>query len=284
MLCCAVLCCAVLVCVSAGQLHSQGFRPNGRRPLQPHWWLPQRQGPGADPGYGEGSRRHTGRLINTCLIVLCRQLCRQYGLRTLPWSIPLFCALRLYVTDCNIQVGVETCHCLCGVCLFPPSPHQARFKYPPHWVPLPMLYEAMSAVDPTTGQPRGYLRLSANARPDSVLFTLDIRPDGSWRQAEAFIQSTAPELVQAAAASGQATPEALLRQLVALAPLGSVPSFIAMRFAAQSCARDRCVPHTVRQQVLRELRATPLHQVSTYPTTLTHSHGHVCLPTYMYPT
>jgi hypothetical protein len=73
---------------------------------------------------------------------------------------------------------------------------QARFKYPPHWVPLPMLYEAMGAIDPATGQPRGYLRLSANVRPDSVLFTLDIRPDGSWREAEAFIQSTAPQLVQ----------------------------------------------------------------------------------------
>jgi hypothetical protein len=59
-----------------------------------------------------------------------------------------------------------------------------------------MLYEAMGAIDPTTGQPRGYLRLSANVRPDSVLFTLDIRPDGSWREAEAFIQSTAPQLVQ----------------------------------------------------------------------------------------
>jgi hypothetical protein len=67
--------------------------------------------------------------------------------------------------------------------------------------------------------------------------------------------------VQAAAAAGAATPEALLQQLVALAPLDSVPSFIAMRFAAPCCARDRCVPNTVRQQVLRELRATPLHQV-----------------------
>jgi glutathione gamma-glutamylcysteinyltransferase len=73
---------------------------------------------------------------------------------------------------------------------------QARFKYPPHWVPLPMLYEAMSRVDQTTGQPRGFLRLSANTRPDSVLFTLDIRPDGSWREAEHFIKTTAPELVQ----------------------------------------------------------------------------------------
>ncbi|WIA42506.1 hypothetical protein OEZ86_008492 [Tetradesmus obliquus] len=138
----------------------------------------------------------------------------------------------------------------------------ARFKYPPHWVPLPMLYEAMSRVDPTTGQPRGFLRLSANTRPDSVLFTLDIRPDGSWREAEHFIKATAPELVQAAAASGQlAAPEAVVARLVSMAPLVSVRSFIAVRYAAQMCAKDRCVPHTVRQQVLQELRATPLHQV-----------------------
>lgn len=66
---------------------------------------------------------------------------------------------------------------------------------------------------------------------------------------------------QAAAASGQLSAEALIEQLVAAAPLSSVVSFIAMRYAAHSCAKDRCVPHTVRQQVLQELRATPLHQV-----------------------
>jgi hypothetical protein len=59
-----------------------------------------------------------------------------------------------------------------------------------------MLFDAMAALDPTTGQPRGYLRLSANTAPDSVLFTLDVRPDGSWRAAEGFIQATAPALVQ----------------------------------------------------------------------------------------
>lgn len=73
---------------------------------------------------------------------------------------------------------------------------QARFKYPPHWVPLPMLYESMSAVDPSTGKPRGFLRMSVNTRPDSVLFTLDIRPDGTWRDAERYIRTTAPELVK----------------------------------------------------------------------------------------
>lgn len=36
----------------------------------------------------------------------------------------------------------------------------ARFKYPPHWVPIPRLFEAMTAVDPATGHPRGWLVLS----------------------------------------------------------------------------------------------------------------------------
>lgn len=32
----------------------------------------------------------------------------------------------------------------------------ARFKYPPHWVPLALLWEAMDSVDEATGQHRGY--------------------------------------------------------------------------------------------------------------------------------
>lgn len=35
----------------------------------------------------------------------------------------------------------------------------ARFKYPPHWVPVPLLYAAMQAEDAATGRPRGYLLL-----------------------------------------------------------------------------------------------------------------------------
>lgn len=31
----------------------------------------------------------------------------------------------------------------------------ARFKYPPHWVPLTLLWEAMDTVDEATGQHRG---------------------------------------------------------------------------------------------------------------------------------
>jgi len=35
----------------------------------------------------------------------------------------------------------------------------ARFKYPPHWVPLELLFTAMQARDSATGLPRGWLGL-----------------------------------------------------------------------------------------------------------------------------
>lgn len=40
----------------------------------------------------------------------------------------------------------------------------ARFKYPPHWVPLSRLWAATRALDPLTGLSRGYCLLSAALR------------------------------------------------------------------------------------------------------------------------
>lgn len=36
----------------------------------------------------------------------------------------------------------------------------ARFKYPPHWVPLPLMFEAMQDIDQDTGKSRGFISLS----------------------------------------------------------------------------------------------------------------------------
>lgn len=35
----------------------------------------------------------------------------------------------------------------------------ARFKYPPHWAPLQMLWSAMESIDSSSGKTRGYLHL-----------------------------------------------------------------------------------------------------------------------------
>jgi glutathione gamma-glutamylcysteinyltransferase len=47
----------------------------------------------------------------------------------------------------------------------------ARFKYPPHWMPVDLLFEAMREIDPATAKPRGWLLLRG---PE-----VDTRPDGS---------------------------------------------------------------------------------------------------------
>ncbi|TYZ65793.1 hypothetical protein PybrP1_007844 [[Pythium] brassicae (nom. inval.)] len=39
----------------------------------------------------------------------------------------------------------------------------ARFKYPPHWVRLPLVFEAMQKVDESIGLPRGFVVLKENA-------------------------------------------------------------------------------------------------------------------------
>lgn len=39
----------------------------------------------------------------------------------------------------------------------------ARFKYPPHWIPLSLMFQAMQAKDMTTGKPRGYVVLTKAA-------------------------------------------------------------------------------------------------------------------------
>jgi glutathione gamma-glutamylcysteinyltransferase len=38
----------------------------------------------------------------------------------------------------------------------------ARFKYPPHWAPLQRVWQAMTRLDETSGQPRGWLTLRAS--------------------------------------------------------------------------------------------------------------------------
>lgn len=44
----------------------------------------------------------------------------------------------------------------------------ARFKYPPHWVPVPMLLRAMAEVDPSSGGPRGWGVCTRPEQPPQV--------------------------------------------------------------------------------------------------------------------
>lgn len=56
----------------------------------------------------------------------------------------------------------------------------ARFKYPPHWVPLPLLYAATRPLDAATGRPRGWVQLRRSDRPASLLFSARHTGDGGF--------------------------------------------------------------------------------------------------------
>ncbi|XP_026655739.1 glutathione gamma-glutamylcysteinyltransferase 1-like isoform X2 [Phoenix dactylifera] len=48
----------------------------------------------------------------------------------------------------------------------------ARFKYPPHWVPVSLLWQAMDTIDAATGYRRGYMLISRPQEAPSLLYTL----------------------------------------------------------------------------------------------------------------
>lgn len=73
----------------------------------------------------------------------------------------------------------------------------ARFKYPPHWVPVPALHAAMQPLDAATARPRGWVALRRSPRPTSLLFTARCVGPGGY---EALVAGVAD--LQAALARG----------------------------------------------------------------------------------
>lgn len=77
----------------------------------------------------------------------------------------------------------------------------ARFKYPPHWVPVPMLWEAMLPCDPATGRSRGWALLRRRATGSSVLFHLS-RASLPWSEVSRRLQLELPAALAAARPAG----------------------------------------------------------------------------------
>lgn len=48
----------------------------------------------------------------------------------------------------------------------------ARFKYPPHWVPVSLLWEAMDTVVEASDERRGYMLISRQQHEPALLYTL----------------------------------------------------------------------------------------------------------------
>ncbi|ESQ36535.1 hypothetical protein EUTSA_v10007644mg [Eutrema salsugineum] len=70
----------------------------------------------------------------------------------------------------------------------------ARFKYPPHWVPLKLLWDAMDSIDQSTGRRRGFMLISRPHREPGLLYTLSCK-DESWIGIAKYLKEDVPRLV-----------------------------------------------------------------------------------------
>ncbi|CAN1245230.1 Glutathione gamma-glutamylcysteinyltransferase 2 [Linum grandiflorum] len=71
----------------------------------------------------------------------------------------------------------------------------ARFKYPPHWVPLRLLWEAMDKIDVTTGHRRGFILLSRPHTEPGLLYTLSCKQE-SWTGIAKYLIDEVPVLLK----------------------------------------------------------------------------------------
>lgn len=135
----------------------------------------------------------------------------------------------------------------------------ARFKYPPHWVPVPMLYDAMEYIDPTTNKPRGFMKVSATPILQSVLFALDVRD--SWEDARYFITTTLPEILSKHADEDRDA-RTLMKILVHLCvsiPEDVLHQFLATRSSNAACNGGACVQQDAVKTLLAEMTLFPLY-------------------------
>jgi len=78
----------------------------------------------------------------------------------------------------------------------------ARFKYGPHWVSLPLMFDAMIPCDPSTSQSRGYILLSFEEAPDccqrvlpqSILFRSEMSNYAARQRYKIFLSTYEPVL------------------------------------------------------------------------------------------
>ena len=69
----------------------------------------------------------------------------------------------------------------------------ARFKYPPHWVPLNSLLDAMRSIDPATERPRGFIVMEKYSDQASipVIFTMNSSIENSkiWSKLSKWLRT-----------------------------------------------------------------------------------------------
>ncbi|CAO2181329.1 unnamed protein product [Urochloa humidicola] len=136
----------------------------------------------------------------------------------------------------------------------------ACFKYPPHWVPLPLLWEAMNTIDESTGLLRGFMLISRHNAAPSALYTVCCRHE-SWKSMARYWVEDLPDILKDE--SLDSVPTLLSRFIDSLpANAGSL-----IKWVAEVRRKDEDGPclskeekdrHFVKEKVLQQVRATKL--------------------------
>lgn len=72
----------------------------------------------------------------------------------------------------------------------------ARFKYPPHWVPLPLLWQAFEPPDPETNRSRGYILLQKTEELYETFFHVALNPQQWCAIAAPYFENKLPALLE----------------------------------------------------------------------------------------
>lgn len=94
----------------------------------------------------------------------------------------------------------------------------ARFKYPPHWVPIERLHAAMRSVDPVSKAPRGWIALTRSPSSTALVFCASAR-DGGDALVEALFAAVPARVAAASAPDARSALAAFAAAVAERAPL-----------------------------------------------------------------
>jgi len=132
----------------------------------------------------------------------------------------------------------------------------ARFKYPPHWVPVSLLWRAQLPEDPTTGRSRGHVILGRSEAAPNPFFCRIALEQHDWPAVARALTEALPRTLAAAA---PASPRALIATL-----FRELPEDLASLLTTYPADAEAALPPAHRdatRALLAELRGTGLFGV-----------------------
>uniref|UniRef100_A0A453R7T8 glutathione gamma-glutamylcysteinyltransferase n=1 Tax=Aegilops tauschii subsp. strangulata TaxID=200361 RepID=A0A453R7T8_AEGTS len=139
----------------------------------------------------------------------------------------------------------------------------ARFKYPPHWVPLTLLWDAMNTTDEATGLLRGFMLVSRRSSAPSLLYTVSCG-HGSWKSMAKYCVEDVPNLLKDESLDNVTT---LLSRLVESLPANAgdlIKCVIEVRRKEEgesSLSKEEKERLFLKEKVLQQIRDTDLFRV-----------------------